>query len=173
GARRALPRPRAARDRRGAELRALRPTWARARRHAMELPLLAGLPLRRPRAHGGQRWELEARLQRAALRARDRARLPRRGPARGSVRHRAGRPGRERRARQMGGPRGRATEVGPQARAALRQALHRQVEESVKRGARLLLGGSVPRGPGAFYPPTILTAVDKGMPAFDEETFGP
>src|SRR5438034_911168 len=37
----------------------------------------------------------------------------------------------------------------------------------------LVLGGSVPRGPGAFYPPTILTAVDKGMPAFDEETFGP
>src|SRR5213595_2477444 len=80
---------------------------------------------------------------------------------------------REMRARKMGDPLARDTEVGPQARADLRQALHRQVEESVKRGARLLLGGSVPRGPGAFYPPTILTAVDKGMPAFDEETFGP
>src|SRR5207249_608806 len=63
--------------------------------------------------------------------------------------------------------------AGPQARADLRDALHRQVEESLKRGARLLLGGSVPRGCGAFYPPTILAAVDKGMPAFDEETFGP
>ena len=79
----------------------------------------------------------------------------------------------EMRARKMGDPLARDTEVGPQARADLREALHRQLEESVKRGARLVLGGSVPRGPGAFYPPTILTAVDKGMPAFDEETFGP
>src|SRR5437667_273302 len=79
----------------------------------------------------------------------------------------------EMQARKMGDPLARDTEVGPQARADLRDVLHRQVEESVKRGARLLLGGSVPRGPGAFYPPTILTAVDKGMPAFDEETFGP
>jgi len=37
----------------------------------------------------------------------------------------------------------------------------------------LLLGGEIPAGKGAFYPPTLLTAVDKGMPAFDEETFGP
>src|SRR2546422_179949 len=79
----------------------------------------------------------------------------------------------EMRARKMGDPLARDTEVGPQARADLRDVLHRQVEESVKRGARLLLGGSVPRGPGAVYPPTLLTAVDKGMPAFDEETFGP
>jgi succinate-semialdehyde dehydrogenase / glutarate-semialdehyde dehydrogenase len=47
------------------------------------------------------------------------------------------------------------------------------VEESVKRGAKLLLGGRIPEGPGAFYPPTVLAAVNKGMPAFDEETFGP
>src|SRR5881296_2570386 len=79
----------------------------------------------------------------------------------------------EMRARKMGDPLARDTEVGPQARADLRDTLHRQVEESVKRGARLLLGGSVPPGPGAFYPPTVLTAVGRGMPAFDEETFGP
>jgi succinate-semialdehyde dehydrogenase/glutarate-semialdehyde dehydrogenase len=47
------------------------------------------------------------------------------------------------------------------------------VEESVKRGAKLLLGGQIPSGPGAYYPPTLLAGVDKGMPAFDEETFGP
>src|SRR3989441_8131383 len=64
----------------------------------------------------------------------------------------------EMRARRMGDPLARDTEVGPQARADLRDVLHRQVEESVKRGARLLLGGSVPRGSGAFYPPTVLTA---------------
>jgi len=47
------------------------------------------------------------------------------------------------------------------------------VEESIKRGARLLLGGRIPPGSGAYYPPTLLAGVDKGMPAFDEETFGP
>jgi succinate-semialdehyde dehydrogenase/glutarate-semialdehyde dehydrogenase len=75
--------------------------------------------------------------------------------------------------RKMGDPLGRDTQVGPQARDDLRASLHRQVEESVKRGAKLLLGGRVPEGPGAFYPPTVLAAVNKGMPAFDEETFGP
>jgi succinate-semialdehyde dehydrogenase/glutarate-semialdehyde dehydrogenase len=76
-------------------------------------------------------------------------------------------------ARRMGDPLARDTQVGPQARHDLRDALHRQVEESKKRGARVLLGGEIPKGPGAFYPPTLLAAVDKGMPAFDEETFGP
>ena len=76
-------------------------------------------------------------------------------------------------ARRMGDPLDRATEVGPQARHDLRDALHRQVEESVRRGAVLRLGGRMPPGPGAFYPPTVLTAVEPGMPAFDEETFGP
>jgi len=79
----------------------------------------------------------------------------------------------ELRSRLMGDPLARETQVGPQARVDLRDELHRQVEESIKRGARRLLGGEVPPGPGAFYPPTLLAAVDKGMPAFDEETFGP
>jgi len=75
--------------------------------------------------------------------------------------------------RRMGDPLSRETQVGPQARADLRDSLHKQVEESVKRGAKRLLGGEIPAGKGAFYPPTLLAAVDKGMPAFDEETFGP
>jgi len=79
----------------------------------------------------------------------------------------------EMRSRRMGDPLDRATQVGPQARHDLRDQLHRQVETSVARGARLLLGGEVPDGPGAFYPPTVLAAVHRGMPAFDEETFGP
>src|ERR1051326_6792611 len=79
----------------------------------------------------------------------------------------------EMRARKMGDPLAPDTEVGPQARRDLRDALHRQVEASVARGARIVLGGRVPAGPGAFYPPTVLTAVERGMPAFDEETFGP
>jgi succinate-semialdehyde dehydrogenase/glutarate-semialdehyde dehydrogenase len=76
-------------------------------------------------------------------------------------------------AARMGDPLDRGTQVGPQARHDLREALHRQVEESVRRGADLRLGGRIPPGPGAFYPPTVLTAVEPGMPAFDEETFGP
>ena len=44
---------------------------------------------------------------------------------------------------------------------------------TIKRGARRLLGGEIPAGKGAFYAPTVLAGVEKGMPAFDEETFGP
>jgi len=77
------------------------------------------------------------------------------------------------RKRKMGDPFEPGVDVGPQARRDLRDDLHRQVEESVRAGARRLLGGQVPPGRGAFYPPTVLTGVRKGMPAFDEETFGP
>ena len=77
------------------------------------------------------------------------------------------------RGKRVGDPLDEATEVGPQARRDLRDDLHRQVERSVERGARLLLGGEVPEGPGAFYPPTVLAGVAPGMPAYDEELFGP
>jgi succinate-semialdehyde dehydrogenase/glutarate-semialdehyde dehydrogenase len=73
----------------------------------------------------------------------------------------------------MGDPLAADTEVGPQARSELRDELHEQVERSIDKGARCLLGGYIPDGPGAFYPPTVLTDVRKGMPAFDEELFGP
>jgi succinate-semialdehyde dehydrogenase/glutarate-semialdehyde dehydrogenase len=76
-------------------------------------------------------------------------------------------------AAKMGDPLEESTEVGPQARWDLRRDLHRQVQESVARGATLLLGGEIPPGEGAFYPPTVLSAVKKGMPAYDEELFGP
>ena len=67
----------------------------------------------------------------------------------------------------------RTREIGPQARHDLRDALHRQVEASIAKGARCLLGGKIPDGSGAYYPPTVLTDVRKGMPAYDEELFGP
>jgi succinate-semialdehyde dehydrogenase/glutarate-semialdehyde dehydrogenase len=76
-------------------------------------------------------------------------------------------------ARKVGDPLDPATTIGPQARLDLRANLHRQVEESVARGAQLVLGGRLPDGPGAFYPPTVLVSVRPGSPAFDEETFGP
>lgn len=73
----------------------------------------------------------------------------------------------------MGDPLDDQTEIGPQARQDLREQLHQQVAASLRKGARCLLGGTIPEGPGFFYPPTVLTDVRKGMPVFDEETFGP
>ena len=77
------------------------------------------------------------------------------------------------RERTVGPPLQPGTQVGPLARRDLRDALHEQVERSVEAGAQLVLGGEVPEGAGAFYPPTVLTNVTPGMAAFDEETFGP
>jgi succinate-semialdehyde dehydrogenase / glutarate-semialdehyde dehydrogenase len=75
--------------------------------------------------------------------------------------------------KKMGDPLKEGTDVGPQARHNLRDDLHKQVRASVERGAKLLLGGEVPPGEGAYYPPTVLADVKPGMPAFDEELFGP
>ena len=74
---------------------------------------------------------------------------------------------------KMGDPLEDQTDVGPQAREDLRDELHAQVIQSIEKGARCLLGGAVPDGPGAYYPPTVLTDVTRGMPAYDEELFGP
>jgi succinate-semialdehyde dehydrogenase/glutarate-semialdehyde dehydrogenase len=74
---------------------------------------------------------------------------------------------------KVGDPLREDTTVGPLARRDLRNELHEQVEKSIANGARCLCGGAVPAGPGAFYPPTVLSNVHPGMPAYDEEMFGP
>lgn len=76
-------------------------------------------------------------------------------------------------AKRMGDPLEPGMDLGPQARRDLRDQLHQQVARSRERGARLLLGGRVPEGASAFYPPTVLTEVARGQPAYDEELFGP
>lgn len=76
-------------------------------------------------------------------------------------------------AMRMGDPLDRATDIGPLARADLRDALHVQVRRSIDAGARLLAGGEPRPGRGYYYPPTVLADVAPGMAAFDEETFGP
>lgn len=76
-------------------------------------------------------------------------------------------------AKVMGDPLDEATDIGPQARVDLRDELHQQVKQSLIKGAKCLLGGKVPEGKNAFYPPTVLTNIKKGMPAYDEELFGP
>src|SRR5262245_23437121 len=74
---------------------------------------------------------------------------------------------------RVGDPFNSATDLGPMARADLRDSLHKQVEGSIAKGARFLCGGKPVEGKGAFYPPTVLSGVTEGMPVFDEETFGP
>jgi len=74
---------------------------------------------------------------------------------------------------KVGDPLDESTEMGPLARIDLRDELHQQVQTSITKGARCLLGGQIPNGPGAFYPPTVLTDVKKGMPAYKDELFGP
>lgn len=74
---------------------------------------------------------------------------------------------------KMGDPQDAETQIGPLARADLRDELHKQVEASVEKGARLLTGGRIPDMAGSYYPPTVLVDVAPGMPAYDEEFFGP
>jgi succinate-semialdehyde dehydrogenase/glutarate-semialdehyde dehydrogenase len=76
-------------------------------------------------------------------------------------------------AKKMGDPLADGVDIGPQARQDLRDDLHKQVRESIEKGARVLAGGEIPPGAGSFYPATVLTDVRKGMPAYDEELFGP
>ncbi|MDB5019123.1 MAG: succinate-semialdehyde dehydrogenase [Pedobacter sp.] len=78
-------------------------------------------------------------------------------------------------AKHTGNPLDADTELGPMARVDLRDELHTQVQENIKAGAKCILGGSIPKAEGehAFYTPTILTGIKKGMPAYEEETFGP
>lgn len=75
--------------------------------------------------------------------------------------------------KKMGDPFNEANDVGPQANKVLRDELHQQVLQSIEKGAKLILGGEIPEGEGAFYPPTVLSNVTKGMSAYDEELFGP
>ena len=74
---------------------------------------------------------------------------------------------------RMGDPLDGQTQLGPMARADLRDALVEQVDRSVQMGAQATLGGKVSEGAGAFFPPTIVTGVTQEMPLFREETFGP
>jgi succinate-semialdehyde dehydrogenase/glutarate-semialdehyde dehydrogenase len=74
---------------------------------------------------------------------------------------------------QMGDPLNDQTKLGPMQSAKARDEIHRQVMQSVDKGAKLLLGGQVPDRPGAWYPATVLSDVRPGQPAHDEEVFGP
>jgi acyl-CoA reductase-like NAD-dependent aldehyde dehydrogenase len=73
----------------------------------------------------------------------------------------------------VGDPLDRATQIGPLARADLRETLEHQVSQSLSQGAKAALGAQRLERPGYYYAPTIVTGVQPGMPLFDQETFGP
>lgn len=77
--------------------------------------------------------------------------------------------------RKTGDPFESDTNLGPMARADLRDELHQQVLKNIKKGAKCILGGQIPnlKGNHAYYEPTVLTGVKAGMPAYTEEMFGP
>ncbi|WP_198336568.1 NAD-dependent succinate-semialdehyde dehydrogenase [Psychrobacter celer] len=74
---------------------------------------------------------------------------------------------------KSGDPMDDSSDIGPLARKDLQEKLHEQVEDSVKKGATIAVGGELPEGKGSFYPATILENVEKGQPAYDDELFGP
>ena len=74
---------------------------------------------------------------------------------------------------RVGDPMERSTGMGPMARHNLRTDLHGQVQRTVRQGGRLLLGGRLPEGQGAYYSPTIIDHVTERMATGSEETFGP
>ncbi len=75
---------------------------------------------------------------------------------------------------RMGDPLDEATTLGPLARRSALDLLERQVEDAVRRGARLLLGGKrVPGARGNFFPPTLIAGVPNDAEIMQEESFGP
>ena len=74
---------------------------------------------------------------------------------------------------RLGNPTEDGVTVGPLAREDLRDAIERQVRESVTEGARILIGGRVPELTGFYYEPTVLDHVRPGMAVLEEEVFGP
>lgn len=74
---------------------------------------------------------------------------------------------------KVGNPLDPETDCGPLARKDLRDKVHEQVSRCIDMGANLIMGGKIPADDGFYYIPTLLTNIKKGMPAYDEEIFGP
>jgi len=74
---------------------------------------------------------------------------------------------------KFGDPTNENSKMGPMARKDLRDDLHEQVTKSVEKGAKILCGGKIPEQKGYYYPATVLDNLKPGMPAYDDELFGP
>ncbi len=74
---------------------------------------------------------------------------------------------------KIGDPLDQSTEIGPLAMPQIVDDIEKQVERSVRAGAKLLTGGKRIGERGNFYAPTVLTSIPQNAPAAREETFGP
>lgn len=74
---------------------------------------------------------------------------------------------------QLGDPKALETRLAPLARKDLLEKLDRQIDRSIEMGAKCLLGGNIEKRQGFFYQATVLENIKPGMPAYDEEIFGP
>jgi succinate-semialdehyde dehydrogenase/glutarate-semialdehyde dehydrogenase len=74
---------------------------------------------------------------------------------------------------RVGDPISEETQLGPCARADLRDTLHRQITDTVVDGGRIVTGGHPIDGRGFFFEPTVVADVEPRMAMYDEETFGP
>ena len=72
-----------------------------------------------------------------------------------------------------GNPLDEKVNLAPLARESIRSQFHEQVMQSIEKGAQCIVGGAYYRREGFYYQPTILSEVKPGMPAYDEELFGP
>jgi succinate-semialdehyde dehydrogenase/glutarate-semialdehyde dehydrogenase len=73
----------------------------------------------------------------------------------------------------VGDPKKQDTDIGPLAREDLLRDVHNQVERAIGQGAVAVTGGHTMERTGYYYKPTVLTDVEPGTVAFDEEIFGP
>jgi succinate-semialdehyde dehydrogenase / glutarate-semialdehyde dehydrogenase len=73
----------------------------------------------------------------------------------------------------LGDPADEKTQLGPMVTKKQRDELHDQVQKSVEKGAKLVVGGKIPERTGWFYPATVLADVAPGQPAYEDEMFGP
>jgi succinate-semialdehyde dehydrogenase/glutarate-semialdehyde dehydrogenase len=74
---------------------------------------------------------------------------------------------------KIGDPMDKETNMGPLARKDLRDTLDKQIKESVKAGAKVLIGGEPVQGKGYYYQPTVITDIPRNSPAYWQELFGP
>ncbi len=73
----------------------------------------------------------------------------------------------------MGDPFEEKNKLGPLSRGNIREDLLSQVNKSISMGANLICGGYFPDMPGFYFPPTVLSNIQTGMPAYEQELFGP
>jgi len=74
---------------------------------------------------------------------------------------------------RIGDPIDPLTDIGPLARIDIAVEIHKQVQQSITLGARLILGGNPETHQSCYYPPTLISDITKGMAVYSEETFGP